>query len=311
LRGLSELSLLFASAIVLAGPTTSGCGPCRVISFDYEKVLPLDELTIDPDLPLTAQCADLCGYSSGTLISCDYTTPAGGEPSLACLYEVNQDCGGIGRKPPGMRMAVGADDDAYDALGRHFALVAQLEAASVDAFEHLRRELCAHAAPRGLRTRARQAARDERRHAAVTAKLARRFGVAPRRPTVPRAEIRNLEAIARDNALEGCVRETLGAAVAGYQARHARDAAIARVMRRIAVDETRHAALGWALHAWLRRRVDRARMRAIEQEAHATAHALRLSRETAPELRSLAGFPTIEEHRRLAHHVATGLWGAA
>ncbi|MGH7272770.1 MAG: ferritin-like domain-containing protein, partial [Polyangiaceae bacterium] len=62
---------------------------------------------------------------------------------------------------------------------------------------------------------------------------------------------RSLEAIAIENATEGCVRETYGALVAMWQARFAREGRVRRAMARIAEDEARHAALAWEVAAWL------------------------------------------------------------
>ena len=62
--------------------------------------------------------------------------------------------------------------------------------------------------------------------------------------------MRSLKAIAQENAIEGCVRETFGALVGLWQAKHASDAKTRRVMRSIATDEVRHAELAWAVAAW-------------------------------------------------------------
>jgi len=63
-------------------------------------------------------------------------------------------------------------------------------------------------------------------------------------------------------AVEGCVRETFGALEATFQAKNANDPQIRRVMRRIAEDETRHAALAWRVAAWIEPRLsDRQRRR--------------------------------------------------
>jgi len=78
-----------------------------------------------------------------------------------------------------------------------------------------------------------------------------------------------------ENAVEGCVRETWGAAVAAYQGECATDRAVRRAMRAIAADEAEHAALGWAVDGWARShlsaqeadRVDAARLEAYRQLA--------------------------------------------
>jgi hypothetical protein len=63
--------------------------------------------------------------------------------------------------------------------------------------------------------------------------------------------LRSLESFARDNATEGCVRETFGALIGHYQAATARDPEIAVLMRGIAEDETRHAALSHRIARWV------------------------------------------------------------
>jgi hypothetical protein len=62
---------------------------------------------------------------------------------------------------------------------------------------------------------------------------------------------RAVEEIARENAVEGCVRETVAALVACRQAREASDPHIRRAMRGIARDEVRHASLSWSVHDWI------------------------------------------------------------
>jgi hypothetical protein len=56
--------------------------------------------------------------------------------------------------------------------------------------------------------------------------------------------------VARINAEEGCVGETLGAILAREQLAVARDPAVVRILRRIAADEARHAELAWRFARW-------------------------------------------------------------
>ena len=161
----------------------------------------------------------------------------------------------IGRRPAGLLVATAP---VREGLGALFARIARLEAASVPAFERLEVELREHGAPASLLAGCRRAARDEIRHARVMAALARRHGSEPDLPVLLPEAARSLEALATENAIEGCVRETYGALVATYQAMNATDRRIARVMRGIARDETRHAALSWAIDAWVRTRLDAA-----------------------------------------------------
>jgi hypothetical protein len=157
-------------------------------------------------------------------------------------------------------------------LGAYFAEMARLEGASVHAFRHLRRELVEHRAPRRLVRAAERAARDEIRHARMTAALAWRHGGLAVAPTVQPRPVRDLEAIALENAVEGCAREAFGALIATWQAVAARDPEIRAVMARIARDETRHAVLAFEVDAWLRKRLDpsvRARVAQARRDAFA------------------------------------------
>jgi len=129
--------------------------------------------------------------------------------------------------------------------------MAYLEAASVDAFEGMTRELVAHGAPARLRAGARRAARDEVRHARVTRNLAERAGGTVSPVRLQASRVRSLEEMAIENAVEGCVRETFSAAVAMIQAERATDMKVRHAMKRIARDETRHAELSWAVAQWL------------------------------------------------------------
>jgi hypothetical protein len=129
--------------------------------------------------------------------------------------------------------------------------MAWLEAASVGAFRRLARELRAHGAPARLIAAAKASARDEIRHARVMAQLAKKHGsVVP--PVVVRdvEHTRDLESVARENAVEGCVGETFGAALAAWDAEHGEHEDVRAAMRDIVDDEMRHAALGWAIAAW-------------------------------------------------------------
>ena len=105
--------------------------------------------------------------------------------------------------------------------------------------------------------------------------------------------LRSLEAIAIDNAREGCVRECFGAALGCYQAQSAGDPEIAAAMAEIAEDETRHAALAFAIDAWVQPRLDdRGRARVAAARAHAVS-ALRSELACVPDAvtRAALGLP--------------------
>jgi hypothetical protein len=178
--------------------------------------------------------------------------------------------GCVGRRNEGL---ASLPERSSATVGDFFAAVAHLEAASVEAFRHLASELDALGAPRGLREQALAAARDEVRHADTMGRIARRFGGRPTEPEVRALPLRDLERLATENMVEGCVRETFGALFATYQAERASDPEIARELAVIAADETRHAALAWQIADWAdallddsgRSSVKRARERAVEE----------------------------------------------
>jgi hypothetical protein len=155
----------------------------------------------------------------------------------------------VGRRPFGLCQVRELGPAAE--LGRFLADTAQLEAASVYAFARLARELTDLGAPAALVDQARRSAREEVRHARLTERLAARYGSIARAPRVAKLPKRAALAIARENAVEGCVRETFGALIAHHQAALASDRAVAHTMREIAADETRHAELAWRFAAWL------------------------------------------------------------
>jgi hypothetical protein len=123
------------------------------------------------------------------------------------------------------------------------------------------------------------AARDEIRHAAVMKFFAEREGARVPPARVARQRRRSLEAIAIENAVEGCVGETFGAAVARFQSQRAANRGLRLAMKGIADDETRHAEFSWELARWLgprlslaaRTRVKRARSRAVRTLARSVA----------------------------------------
>jgi hypothetical protein len=188
-----------------------------------------------------------------------------------------------GRRPAGL--ASSAPCVARNEVGAHFARAAHFEAASVFAFEQLARDLEQLGAPRELIQLALSSALDEVGHARTMHALAQRFGGELVTPEISPPSARGALAIALENAVEGCVRETYGALVACYQAHAARDSYVRAAMTQIAEDETRHAQLSWQIAAWLelqlsdaeRAAVSLARRAAYEQLRGELAH--RLSRD--------------------------------
>ena len=231
--------------------------------------------------------ADLCNYLCGG--ATPYCYLGADSPSTPTYVECGQGC--VGRKPAGMRWN---GPKRSDDVGAHFANAAQLEAASVHAFRTLRAELEAHGAPARLLRAAERAERDEVRHTRVTSALARRFGGKPLAPQVDARPIRSLEEIARENAVEGCVRETYGALLGHWQALAAEDPVVRTAMQRIAADETRHAALAWEVAAWANARLtpdERSRVDAARAEESRRLRA-EVMHEPPAELVRIGGVPS-------------------
>ena len=86
--------------------------------------------------------------------------------------------------------------------------------------------------------------------------------------------IRSLVEIARENAVEGCVRETAGAVVAARDAGRFEDPRLREIFAAIAVDERRHANLAWAVDDWARPRLTAAERRDVDAARAAAIRAL-------------------------------------
>jgi hypothetical protein len=140
--------------------------------------------------------------------------------------------------------------------------------------------------------------------------LARRCGFEPRSFRVEPQPVKSLEAIAIENAVEGCVRETFGALLATYQAEAATSPIVRETFSRIAKDETRHAALAWRVADWLdarlsgeaRARVEAAR-RAAAEEIVGSARA-----ESRHDWFDWVGLPGSAVAGQMARQMRTALW---
>jgi rubrerythrin len=194
--------------------------------------------------------------------------------------------------------------------GAWLAHAAWLEGASVQAFETLRAELESLDAPASLVQAAREAAEDERRHARTTTALARRYGASAETAVVAPARRRPVADIALENAIEGCVRETYGAAVALIQAESAEEPAVRRAYAAVAEDEARHAALAWAVDAWLTPQLTAAGLDRVRAAGAAAVAELAASAtlEAGAETRRLLGLPDAASQHRLVHALADRLW---
>src|SRR5262249_32966265 len=146
----------------------------------------------------------------------------------------------------------------------------------------------------------------------MTAALARRYGTRAEAAAAARRRARTLVEIARENAVEGCVRETFGALVAAWQARAAGDPVVRATMERIARDERRHAALAWEVARWARGRLGREGLRQVnEAQQEGAAALLAEQQEPPPELAARAGVPRAAVARQLAEAMGRALWQGA
>jgi hypothetical protein len=222
-------------------------------------------------------------------------TPSGGD---AATLRVGCASCAVGRRPADL--VEGEPCAGADPVAVMLAEMARVEAASVHAFRRLAHTLAELGADADLVARARRAARDEIAHARLVARLAKARGVAPRRVEVDRAHAPTTFALALENAVEGCVHETLGVAYLAHQRLHAADPELRAMAEALYEDELDHAALSWDLVAFFARHLD-----AAEREALALAQARALE---AVSLEAKGLDPRVREHLGLpAPHVVAAL----
>jgi len=306
------LALIVLSAPACVDP--GGCPPTE----DFVLLGELPDSELDPLIETckTQQsCEPLCskvferkyGFAPDVeaLLECSLTVD--GESSQDLVhYVVERQCIG-GRRPAGFRGARGAGP----AVAAYLAQQAELEAASVRAFSDLHDDLRALGAPAWLLRAIIAAAADEVRHANTCDLLARAHGGAPDMRMVCASPRRARHQIATDNLVEGCVRETYGAVLAGYQARTANDPAVRAAMRRIAHDETKHAALSWKLHQWLWPQLSADEQRdAVAAAAAARAELALDPGERDAELRTIAGLPDAVAASAMLAQLDATVWSA-
>jgi hypothetical protein len=216
-----------------------------------------------------------------------------------------------GRRPAGLLAFAAERDDAP--LGAYFAECEWLEAASVIAFDQLASELARHGAPTSLVEACHAARRDEIRHTDAMAELRARFGGQARPVETTARCVRSLFDLAAENAVEGLVRETYGAAVALWRAERAADPSIRRTLEAVAEDECRHADLARALATFFdghlrppeRRAIARLQRGAIDELAH------ELEGDPPPAVSVAAGVPRANEARAILAALAREVWAAA
>ncbi|HEX6276113.1 MAG TPA: ferritin-like domain-containing protein [Polyangiaceae bacterium] len=147
-------------------------------------------------------------------------------------------------------------------VGHFYAGCAALEHASIAAFARFSLELLGVGAPPEFVAETTRAMRDETEHAMVMYGLASHFLGRSLGPgclaiegaldatTLEELALATLEELALATFVEGALGETLGALELHEASLHASDPAVRDALRRIASDETRHAALAFRFVAW-------------------------------------------------------------
>lgn len=225
------------------------------------------------------RCFEICKTAAGMSWRrpdmCSLMLPQSADPQvnvspdsnqLVCRYHISEVMA-AGRRPSGLQPHRAIDREPTAAW---LADAARLEAAAVIAFRELHDELSQIDAPMALRAACILAISDERRHADTMRQLARAAGREPASPIIKPSPPRSIFALARDNAVEGCVRESFGALEATWQSQTASHPAIRSAMAQIAQDEARHAELAFALNTWLQDRLtpaEREQISAAQRDA--------------------------------------------
>ena len=214
----------------------------------------------------TRCCYRQCGRSTGAS-ACGRPLVVDGAPRVAEVSE-RHDWGADALEP-----AVDLDETTRAVLATAWLEDARMEHASIASFARFTLDLLAAGAPADMVAAAQRASLDEIEHARLCFALAARYAgraLGPGPLDAAGAKIASLEGAVAAAVREGCVGETIAAAVARAQLSVATDPHVRAVLERIAADEESHAALAWRFVAWaLAHAPDRAALRAIVAEAFA------------------------------------------
>lgn len=218
------------------------------------------ELTCRTDLDECrddAECPDgACGLGYGEEhFACQEVSCTPGRPLKVDGVARTAPVGAVAGWAAALAPAVPASRKARRALAAAWGEVGALEHASVGSFARFSLELMGLGAPPELLREAHQAAADEVEHSKLAFGLASAYAGQPVGPGPMSlsgvAPATDAAAIVAALVEEACVNETLAAAEAEAAAEGCADPVVAEVLRRIAADEARHAALGWRCLAWL------------------------------------------------------------
>jgi hypothetical protein len=142
--------------------------------------------------------------------------------------------------------------------------------------------------------------------------LADRYGGKGRAVETSAPRARGALELALENAVEGAVRETFGAAVSIWCAERASDPLVRHSMAEVAPDEHRHAALALEIAQFLDERMTPAERDMVRDARHAGLNALRatFSEDPPRELRDIAGLPSAAEAQELFALLERLVWSA-
>jgi len=162
------------------------------------------------------------------------------------------------------------------ALADVWRLEAVREHASVASFSRFILQLLSIGAPADLIERSHRALREEMDHAKIAFTLASTYAAAPVEPG-PLDVSGGLEeltprAIACSLTAEGCIAETVAAALIATAAERATDPAVRQTLAQIAAEELEHAALAWRALAWVLSTADLALIDAVQSTFDDDAH---------------------------------------
>lgn len=236
------------------------CGLTSVYdcSAKYEfdcRVLTIDECRSDADCPASEECV-FTGSDDG--FACDSSHPSNcgdgrpllidGKPRVAetiSRADWSAKLANLRPLPPAERRR----------RAKEWARTAAAEHASIASFARFTLQLLAIGAPADLVAGAQAAALDEVQHTRLAFDLASAYAAFPVGPGLF-ALTDAMPSLTPGDILhslidEACVTETLGIAKLYEQAESESDPVVAGILRRLARDETRHAALAWRALRWI------------------------------------------------------------
>ncbi len=238
-----------------AGPTSNAPAPygdCPAMGGGRAPagVIGAGEVRFRPDLTQSerAERPNACCYSW-------YEHCPGGRPLRTATAVLVADTVLREDWSPPHALAAITELDLRERLARHWLAEASAEHASIASFGRFSLQLLALGAPRDLVVATHEAALDEVRHAedcyALAARMTGgRYGPGPL-PLPADAIPTDPAVVARETLHDGCLGESLASRCAAEASALARDAHVAEVLTRIAVDEASHAELAWRTVAWL------------------------------------------------------------